>query len=145
MKEYILSIAVLAIVVTVADILSPTDWKKYIRILLGFLVIFVMLSPLAKLKNIEIPAILASDFGDTEQITPNVLDSFKKNIEADIESRLKSEFGVTVTSKVYISLNSENKIKSVEKIELFGDKISPKIIDRLKEVYGCDEIEYKTK
>jgi len=143
LKEYIISITVSAITVTIADLLSPIEWKKYIRILLGFLILFVIISPLSKLKYFELPELDDVKNEGISNTYINVQEELKTNIEKDIETRLEDEFHLQTKATVFIDFNEDNKIKGVKRIELAEKIIPEKIKNRLKEVYGCEEIKSK--
>lgn len=145
MKEHIIYIAVTAITASLADALSPASFKKYIRILLGFIILFVIISPLAELKGIKIPEIETLSEQNQFELSDNITENLKANVERDIDSRIKDEFGIILKSEVLIDTDDEHKIKGVKKITLDAPKIPEKVINRLKEVYGCENIERKNK
>ncbi len=145
MKEYIISISVATITASLADIIAPENWRKYIRIMLGFLILSVLISPIAKLKNIEIPQIEPTNSESETTLNNTIQKEFEKNIAEDIKTRVKDEFGADITATVYVTLNEKEKISGVNKITISGKRISENIVNRLKEVYGCEDIQIKHK
>lgn len=145
MKEYIILVAVAAIVAAFADILSPKEWHGYVRVITGFLILAVLLSPVAKLKNIDIFNVEENFEVSDVSIKDRVKEELAKNVEKDISQRAREEFGVEVTASVEIEVNEEHKIKGVRHIVINGRKIPEGLVKRLKEVYGCDSIEFKSK
>lgn len=141
MKSYIISICVSAVIVALADILSPRTHQKYIRILLGFLMLTVILSPLPAIRKIKLEPLAEKTTENTEIFAENISKKLKEGVELDIAERLKNEFGIICTASVELDTDDEGKIRGVMSIFL-SKKIPQNAIDRLKEVYGCDEIKY---
>ncbi len=141
MKGYIASICVSSVILSVADILSPETHKKYIRVLLGFLMLAVILSPLPAVKKIRLEPLSQKTAGNTEIFSERVSQRLKENVEQDISDRLKNEFGIICKASAELDFDSEGKIAGVIRIRL-SQKIPENAKARLKEVYGCDEIEY---
>ena len=142
MKGYVISICTVAIIASLSDILSPKEHQKYIRILLGFLIMLVILSPLPSIKNLRLEPVKEQSTENTAVFLDSISQKLKENIESDISERLKDEFGITARAKVFLDIDEEHKIRGVTKIEL-SRKVPENAVKRLKEVYGCDEIEIK--
>lgn len=142
MKGYVISICTVAIIASLSDILSPKEHQKYIRILLGFLIMLVILSPLPAIKNLRLEPIKEQSTENTAVFLDSISQKLKENIESDISERLKDEFDITARAKVFLDIDEEHKIRGVTKIEL-SRKVPENAVKRLKEVYGCDEIEIK--
>ena len=141
MKSYIISICVSAVIVALADILSPKTHQKYIRILLGFLMLAVILSPLPAIRKIRFEPLSEQTIENTEIFAEGVSKKLKEGVELDIAERLKDEFGIICTASVELDTDDEGKIRGVMSISL-SKKIPENAVDRLREVYGCDEIKY---
>ena len=144
MKGYIINICISAVIAAIADILSPDAHKKYIRILLGFLMLTVILSPLPAIEKIKLAPISEQTMKNTELFSANITKKLKEGVENDISERLKNEFGIICTASVTLDIDKEGKIAGVTRI-ILSCKIPENALNRLKEVYGCDEIEYQTK
>lgn len=144
MKEYIVLIAVASVITAVAEILAPEKWRGYIRVVTGFLILAVLISPVKKIKNTDI--FVPDDKLEMSETT--VLDvvarELCRNVEKDIEERILSEFGKTATATCQIDLNEEHKIKGVKKITISIKKVPDGLLNRLKEIYGCENIEFRT-
>ena len=145
MKEYIILVAVSAIVAAFADVLAPKDWRGYTRVIMGFLLLSVLISPLAKLKNIEIfsesEAFSVSDTAVKKQVAQEL----SKRVEEDICQRLSKEFGTQVKAEVSLLVDDDLKIGGVRHIVIVGKDIPSQAGERLKEVYGCDSVEFRVK
>lgn len=145
MRGYIILVAMSAIVAAVTDILAPKEWRAYVRIAVGFLILAVLISPLAKMKNIEIFNI-ENDFEVSDvAIKDRVTEELAKNVQRDIEERALSEFKTKVTATVFLDVDTEHKIKGVKKIVIESGKVPAGLSERLKEVYGCENIEFRNK
>ncbi len=141
MREYIITIATAAIVCALFDILSPAEWSKYIRVMIGFLILSVIAAPIAAFRgSFIIPP--TSQYEITEEpFYDNLYQELKKNIEADIEERLKEEFSLKAKARVKIAVDDEYNIKGVEIIEIKAGRNPSGMLERLEEIYGCDKIE----
>lgn len=144
MKGYVIRLCTAAIIAALADILSPEEHKKYIRILLGFLIMLIILSPLPKIKRIKFEPIKSQTQENTAVFLDGMSLKLKENVEADIAERLLGEFGITAEAEVVLDLDDGNRIRGVTKIAL-SRKVPENAVNRLKEVYGCDTIEFKIK
>ena len=141
MKSYIISICVSSVIVALADILSPKQHQKYIRILLGFFMLMMILAPLPAIRKIRLEPLSERAMENTEIFAENISKQLKENVELDISERLKNEFGIICTASIELDTDDEGQIRGVTHIRL-SEKIPASAVNRLKEVYGCDEIEY---
>lgn len=143
MREYILLVAVSAIVAACTDILAPLKWRSYIRIVTGFLILAVIISPLAKLKNKDVFNDIESFEVSDLPLKDKVLIELSGRVSADIEERLLSEFKIDAEASVVLDTDEEHKIRGVKKIVVKSAKEPKGAKERLKEVYGCDDIEFE--
>ena len=145
MREYIILVAMSAIVAAVTDILAPKEWRGYVRLAVGFLILAVLISPLAKMKNIEIFNVEEKFETSDANIKDRVSRELTKNIEKDIEERVLAEFKTKAVALVSLDIDAEHKIKGVKKIVIKSAKVPAGLLERLKEVYGCESIEFRNK
>lgn len=143
MKEYIITIAAVSVVAALADILAPKEWSKYVRVIIGFLVLSVIVSPLAKFKGRTLPEIKGTYNVSDMPLKDKVSETLSQNIEKDIEERILAEFGITVEAKVGIEIDEKHNIKGVKAIKITAPKNPTGMTGRLKDVYGCENIEIK--
>ncbi len=144
MKAYITAVAAAAIMAAFSDNLVPVKWQKYAGLLTGAVLLLTLISPLIKLRNIDIPHIGELDSSVVEyDIAYEVEEELKKRIEADIESRIEEEFDVNIIAEVKLNIK-EDKIQGVERITLSNSK-DARIEQRLNEVYGCSNIQWRGK
>lgn len=144
MKGYIISICLSCVIAALADIIAPKEHQKYIRILLGFLILSVILSPLPAVKKIKLEPLKSQTMDNTAVFSDGISKKLKENVELDIRERLKGEFGISCDAEVLLEIDEEHKIRGVKMIAL-SKKIPENALLRLKEVYGCERIECKIK
>lgn len=143
MKEYIITIATAAVIAAIADILAPQQWSKYIRITIGFLIMSVVIAPIANFRHAEILSPKDSYEVGEEQLLGRVAEELCESVEKDIEERLRTEFSLDAKATVWIDTDGENRIKGVRAIEIRTWKNPDGMTERLKEIYGCDKVELK--
>jgi len=144
MKSYILKIVGAALLSAFSEYLVPKEWQKYIKLLSGFIIISILISPFTSKNK---PDIFDDFQADTEYTVEegeklmyeNFREELEKKVEEDIVLRVFEEFSQTVTAEVTVKTDSEGKIESVRRIELTGEK-NDKITERLKFAYGTEEV-----
>lgn len=144
MKQYICTVAAVAIIAALSDILIPKTWQKYTAILTGSLLLITLISPLLRLRGItppelSFPEIEIREYSVTDEITAKL----KLQVEEDINKRIKNEFNVSVDAEINIIV-SDGKIMGVSEIYLYSKEV-PGIAERLSEVYGCQNIIWRQK
>lgn len=144
MREYIILVAMASIISAIVDILSPENWRKYIRIVTGFLILAVLISPVAKFKNIEIFNSQESFQASEIPTRDLVVAELQKRVERDIEERILVEFKREATAIAELDIDSEHRIRGVKRIRLSLKKAPDGLRERLLEVYGCENIEFGT-
>ena len=143
MKEYIITVATAAICAGITDILAPKEWSKYIRVMIGFLILSVILAPVVKFKDSQIISDTKTYNISDKPLKDKVSDELKVNVERDIEERLEAEFGLKAEALVDIDIDENHNIKGVEAIEIRTWKNPDGMVDRLKDIYGCEKIEIR--
>ena len=143
MKEYIITVAVAAICAALADILAPKEWGKYIRVVIGFLILAVIIAPVAKFKDVQIISPTGTYNISDEPLKDKISEELRKNIEKDIEQRIMDEFGIEAKAMVQIETDKNHNVKAVQAIRIKTWKNPDGMIERLKSIYGCDKIELK--
>ena len=143
MRAYILKIVGVALIAVFSEYIVPKDWQKYMKLISGFIIISVIISPLSKGFKTEIFPDFEIDNKYIEEGTKKMYENIKTQLEedvsADIKLRVNEEFSENVEAKVTIKVNDEGKIEKVQKIELFGEE-NPQITERLKFVYGTEVV-----
>lgn len=145
MREYIILVAISAIIAAVTDVLAPNKWRGYIRLVVGFLILAVLISPIAKIKNIDIFKV-ENDFEVSDTVIKDkVTKELTANVERDIEERILSEFKTEASATVFLDVDASHKIRGVKNIVIKCAKVPKGLLTRLKEVYGCESIEFRNK
>ena len=143
MREYIIMAAIGAVVASVADIMAPEGWKGYVRIAAGFLVLALLISPLASFRDTKLFSVPSENELSGESLKQNVSDELRKNVEKDIAERLLEEFGIKAEISVKIDTDEEYNIRGVEEIRIKTGKVPDGLEERLRYVYGCENIQFE--
>ncbi len=142
MREYVLKIVGAAIIGTFSEYLVPGDWKKYIKLISGLLMLTVLLLPFGMNPErvfFESPSIEEYKKEGEQYLLDEVKSQLEASVELDAKNRVRDEFSKDVEVEVSLVTNSEGKIEKIEKIELIGEK-DEAITERLKFVYGTDAV-----
>lgn len=144
MKQYICTVAAVAIIAALSDILIPKTWQKYTAILTGSILLITLISPLLRLRGITPPQISFPEIEIREySVTDEIEAKLKLQVEEDINKRIKNEFNVSVDADINIIV-SDGKIMGISEIYLYSKEV-PGIAERLREVYGCQNIIWRQK
>ena len=141
MKQYIITIIGAAVLCGAAHILTPINWVKYVKIITGLVILSVIASPLAEIKDIN----LFSDFSVPQsEINENlqmdtISTELEKRINQDIEERIKNEFFCDSRANATIHVNENNEITGVSHIKIVTAANASRVTQRLCEVYGITE------
>ena len=143
MKIYLMKIIGAVLICVFTDIALPEKWSKYIKIITGLIIISTIASPLEKPLNLNFKESFRvseklEQTGEEYQISL-IKEEFEKNISNDIRNRIYDEFKKEISADVIVSLNEENKISGIKKIELKGE-INDEILKRINEIYAPKEI-----
>ena len=143
MKTYILTITGAAVLSSFASVLTPEKWRKYTGIITGLVIISCVAAPLAKLSKTDLfsgfEAIENEEEYSRSLQTEIVKEELEKRIGNDIETRLNTEFGITVSAGVSVVINENNEITGIEKIVISGKRLTKTASARLCEIYGRSE------
>ena len=125
--------------------MAPKSWSGYIRILVGFLILTVLLSPVFRLKNVEIFETTSNISIREDAFLGKIKEELEAKVEEDICKRIETEFDEEAECLVKIDADNEGRIRSVKSIVLKMKKIPQGVKERLVEVYGCENIELELK
>lgn len=141
MKEYIITVAGAAVIAALADIIAPKEWDKYLRIIIGFLILSVLLAPVAKFRHVQILPVTDNFEISDEPLKDSVSEELRRRVEKDIEDRISDEYGVDVTATAEIDVDDEHNIRGVRAIRIKSWQNPSGMLERIKNVYGCDKVE----
>ena len=148
MTAYISSIIAAAVLSGAASLLSPENWRKYVGMITGVVILCTIISPLSEMNVIDIfdsleRNVITQEAADGEELR---LDMIKKELSSrvntDIEERLKKEFGLKIAAKTEIGVDDDGNITGVNKIIIDG-KLTEMAVNRLCEVYGIEKASIK--
>lgn len=141
MREYITVIAGTAILSVLADIVSPENWKKYIKIVTGLVIACVIIQPAAEIRNIDVFDAFSSFESDFEykEYDPSekIIDELCMKLKDDIKTRIYEKSGENIECDVKLSFDDNGLIKSVDKIYIYGS-ISDSTRRELAYIYGME-------
>ncbi len=143
MKAYIMTIIGATLLSAYASNLAPETWRKYVRIITGLVLIICILSPIKSLVGADLFAdfdINAVSGVEGKTQTQLVAEELSERVEADIEERLKKEFGISARARVKISVNDKGEITGVKEIRVSGGRLTRAAKARVCEVYGVNEV-----
>ncbi|MBU5454579.1 stage III sporulation protein AF [Caproiciproducens sp. MSJ-32] len=163
--EYVITLATMIILISAIELIAPDNsMKKYLRFILGLILIAVMLSPIIDIfsnkENVIVSNIaeyfeLEKEDGKSIEVSNNkkysssTLEIFKKNLERNCNRLLKEKFDhQDFDSNIECNINTENIEYSIEKIKVGvkdrgTSKIQKVIINTKDENRNNENIENK--
>ena len=154
-------IIAIIISITVELLLPNGNNKKYVKVVSGIYIMFVILNPILEMLKYDINFENMFNFGETQQVTQTMSQDIKDIYVVGIKESIKQDIeklGYNVeTLEILLDSNYENiekielkvelkedKVKAVEKVEIGKDKTDldnsySEIIELLKENYLVDE------
>ncbi|MBE7034591.1 MAG: hypothetical protein E7402_00505 [Ruminococcaceae bacterium] len=141
--SYITSIIIISIIALVLENLIPgTSSKKYIRIVIGLLVMLVILHPLQNLPHyssqLAIPH-LYIDEHSFEGLSPRpyIAETFERRLALSISQEVYSHFGKSVSCRVHCIVNEAGQITGIHRVLL--EPHSAEIAAFVSEKFGFEE------
>ena len=132
-----------ALLCAFSEYLVPESWQKYMKLISGFIIISILLSPFTKQTDTQIFEGFELDSSYTEEgeelMYEEIKTELEKKVAEDIKLRVAEEFSANVEAEVKVKTASDGKIEKVDKILLTGDK-NNNITERIKFVYGTEEV-----
>lgn len=148
MTAYISSIIAAAVLSGAASLLSPENWRKYVGMITGIVILCTIISPLSEISVTDIfdsfeTRISTQETTEGEELR---LDMIKKElssrVNADIEERIRKEFGADIKANTEIAADADGNITGVKKIVVDG-RLTETAVNRLCEVYGIEKASIK--
>lgn len=144
MREYVLSIATMAVICSLSDIIIPKSWQRYVGLLTGALLLLTLIAPLAKFRGLEIRLPDTPDFPITDFNTKNsIKERLEERISVDIQERISTEFKIKTNPRVTVNTDEDGAIAGVAEISL-DIKSSPAVSARLCEIYAPEKITWRS-
>ena len=161
-KNWCEGIIIAIIISIIVELLLPNgNNKKYVKVVSGIYIMFVILNPILEMLKYDINFENMFNFGETQQVTQTMSQDIKDIYVVGIKESIKQnkeKLGYNVeTLEILLDSNYENiekielkvelkeyKVKAVEKVEIGKDETDSdnsysEIIELLKENYLVDE------
>ena len=143
MKQYIITIIGATLLSAIGSILTPDTMRKYVSVITGFIIISVIVAPLASLRGIDLFAgveEISAVQAEYESVYINsVADVIRKRIEGDIKQRLHEELGVDAQVSAEVVVENNN-IKEISQICVTGVGTQKQTAKMLMETYKVKEV-----
>jgi len=143
MKGYIITIACVIILAAVLEILTPEgEFKKYIKPILGIMIVLTLAGPLIKNIDFEKDFNLFSNHETSQEYYDgvyenNVLTIFSTKLEENIVTYLTKK-GINV-SNCHVSADYKEGKAVITKVEITTKDKSPLIKEFLSSEFGIDK------
>ena len=145
MRDYIIALAMTALITAVLEIFAPKEYEKYIKLAAGVLMMSAIVYPVAKLGDVRLSEKISSYAVEEDLLLNNITDELEKRVEQDIEIRIENEFGIESSVDVKLELDENHKIAGVDEIRIKSSQNPDKMQERLEEVYGCSKVRIELK
>lgn len=145
-NNFVITLVATMIFMTAVEIISPDNsMKKYIKFVLGLILISVMMNPIVKfftggeqelvntIKSYESMFYEGITSENEDSISKSQIESFKNNLNSNCDSLLKEEFSdKDFKSNVECEIDLENMTYSIESLEVGVKDGGIKLVDNIK-------------
>ena len=145
-NNFVITLVATMIFMTAVEIISPDNsMKKYIKFVLGLILISVMINPIVKfftggeqelvntIKSYESMFYEGLTSENEDSISKSQIESFKNNLNSNCDSLLKEEFSdKDFKSNVECEIDLENMTYSIESLEVGVKDGGIKLVDNIK-------------
>ena len=145
-NNFVITLVATMIFMTAVEIISPDNsMKKYIKFVLGLILISVMINPIVKfftggeqelvnaIKNYEIMFYEDTTNENEDSISKSQIESFKNNLNSNCNNLLKEKFSnKEFKSNVECEIDLESMTYSIESFEVGVKDGGIKIVDSIK-------------
>ena len=145
-NNFVITLVATMIFMTAVEIISPDNsMKKYIKFVLGLILISVMMNPIVKfftggeqelvntIKSYESMFYEGTTSENEDSISKSQIESFKNNLNSNCDSLLKEEFSdKDFKSNVECEIDLENMTYSIESLEVGVKDGGIKLVDSIK-------------
>ena len=145
-NNFVITLVATMIFMTAVEIISPDNsMKKYIKFVLGLILISVMINPIVKfftggeqelvntIKSYESMFYEGITSENEDSISKSQIESFKNNLNSNCDSLLKEEFSdKDFKSNVECTLDLENMTYSIDSLEVGIKDNRIKLVDNIK-------------
>ena len=145
-NNFVITLVATMIFMTAVEIISPDNsMKKYIKFVLGLILISVMINPIIKfftggeqelvntIKNYENMFYEGITSENENDVSKNQIESFKNNLNSNCNSLLKEEFSdKDFKSNVECEIDLQSMTYNIESLEVGVKENGIKIVDSIK-------------
>lgn len=145
-NNFVITLVATIIFMTAVEIISPDNsMKKYIKFVLGLILISVMINPIIKfftggeqelvnnIKNYESVFYEGITNESQDNISKSKIESFKNNLNSNCDNLLKEEFSdKNFKSNVECEIDLKNMTYSIESLEVGVKDGGIKLVDSIK-------------
>ena len=145
-NNFVITLVATIIFMTAVEIISPDNsMKKYIKFVLGLILISVMINPIVKfftggeqelvnaIKNYESMFYEGTTNENEDSISKSQIESFKNNLNSNCDNLLKEKFSdKEFKSNVECEIDLESMTYSIESLEVGVKDGGIKIVDSIK-------------
>ena len=145
-NNFVITLVATMIFMTAVEIISPDNsMKKYIKFVLGLILISVMINPIVKfftggeqelvntIKSYESMFYEGTTSENEDSISKSQIESFKNNLNSNCDSLLKEEFSdKDFESNIECEIDLENMTYSIESLEVGVKDGGIKLVDNIK-------------
>lgn len=145
-NNFVITLVATIIFMTAVEIISPDNsMKKYIKFVLGLILISVMINPIVKfftggeqelvntINNYESMFYEGTTNENEDSISKSQIESFKNNLNSNCDNLLKEEFSdKEFKSNVECEIDLENMTYSIESLEVGVKDKGIKLVDSIK-------------
>lgn len=145
-NNFVITLVATIIFMTAVEIISPDNsMKKYIKFVLGLILISVMINPIVKfftdgeqelvsaIKNYESVFYEGTTNENEDSISKNQIESFKDNLNSNCNNLLKEKFSdKEFKSNVECEIDLDNMTYSIERLEVGVKDGGIKLVDNIK-------------
>lgn len=147
LNNFVITLVATLIFMTAVEIIAPDNsMKKYIKFVLGLILISVMINPIIKFftggeqevvktiksyENMLTQGITSES--TSEEISETQKESFKKNLNSNCDSMLKEEFSdMDFKSNIECTINLEDMTYSIESLDVGVKESGVRVVDKVK-------------
>lgn len=133
-KEYVVTLATMIILISAIELIAPDNsMKKYLKFVLGLILIAVMISPIIGIFSSDENVIVSNiveyfevdkedssiEVSNNKEYGNSTLEVFKENLEKNCNKLLKEEFkNQDFESNIKCNIDTKNIEYSIEKIQV---------------------------
>ena len=145
-NNFVITLVATIIFMTAVEIISPDNsMKKYIKFVVGLILISVMINPIVKfftdgeqelvsaIKNYESVFYEGTTNENEDSISKSQIESFKNNLNSNCDNLLKEKFlDKEFKSNVECEIDLDNMTYSIESLEVGVKDGGIKLVDNIK-------------